>query len=100
MYFYLQYLKVSWYRIVQWFNNTSGQWYTWYNGRWYKGGPDVGHPSVIDQNKRMSVEIDSQNTYILTIKDIHYSDAGKYICKIDTRPEETSISGYVEVVGN
>ena len=99
MYFYLQYLKVSWYHTRLWFNNTSGRWYTWYNGRWYNGGPDVGHPSVIAQNKRMSVEIDSQNTYILTIKDIQKSDAGKYTCKIDTRPEEMSISGYMDVVG-
>ena len=58
------------------------------------------HPVVITQNERLSVRTDSRNTYILTIKDIRESDAGKYICQINTGPPQISISGHINVVGN
>ena len=57
------------------------------------------HPIVITQNERLSVRTDSRNTYILTIKDIKESDAGKYICQINTGPPQISISGHINVVG-
>jgi len=55
------------------------------------------HPHVITHNDRISVNDDSRHTYLLLLKDIKESDAGKYICQINTGPA-ISIGGALNVV--
>ena len=56
------------------------------------------HPHVIIHNDRISVSDDSRFTYLLQLKDIKESDAGKYICQVNTGPP-VSIGGALNVVG-
>ena len=56
------------------------------------------YPHVITQNDRISVSSDHRNTYNLKLRDIRESDAGVYICQINTGPA-ISISGALTVVG-
>lgn len=56
------------------------------------------YPIVVTQNDRMSVSFDNRATYNLKLQNIQESDAGKYICQINTGPV-ISISGTLSVVG-
>ncbi|TRY76709.1 hypothetical protein TCAL_07594 [Tigriopus californicus] len=55
------------------------------------------YPIVVTQNDRMSVSFDNRATYNLKLQNIQESDAGKYICQINTGPV-ISISGTLSVV--
>ncbi len=57
------------------------------------------YPHVIMQNDRISLKHDNRLAYYLKLKDIKESDAGKYICQINTDPA-ISIGGSLNVVGN
>ena len=56
------------------------------------------YPSVITQNDRISVRHDNRYAYSLHLRDIQESDAGKYICQLNTDPA-ISIRGSLNVVG-
>eukprot|EP00095_Tigriopus_kingsejongensis_P001830 maker-scaffold10_size831480-snap-gene-4.14 protein:Tk01830 transcript:maker-scaffold10_size831480-snap-gene-4.14-mRNA-1 annotation:"neurotrimin-like isoform x3" len=55
------------------------------------------YPIVVTQNDRMSVSFDNRATYHLKLQNIQESDAGKYICQINTGPV-ISIGGTLSVV--
>lgn len=56
------------------------------------------YPAVITHNDRISVSYDNRATYHLRLQSVRESDAGKYICQINTGPF-ISISGTLSVVG-
>ena len=56
------------------------------------------YPSVITHNDRISVKHDNRHAYYLHLRDIQESDAGKYICQLNTDPA-ISIGGSLNVVG-
>ena len=54
-------------------------------------------PTVVTKNNRVSVSYDNRATFHLRLHDVQESDAGKYICQINTEPM-MSISGSLSVV--
>ena len=56
------------------------------------------YPNVITQNDRISLKHDNRYAYYLHLRDIQESDAGKYICQLNTDPA-ISIGGGLNVVG-
>ena len=56
------------------------------------------YPNVITQNDRISLKHDNRHAYYLHLRDIQESDAGKYICQLNTDPV-VSIRGSLNVVG-
>ena len=42
----------------------------------------------------------SRDSWFLRIQDVRESDAGKYLCQLNTEPSSVSISGSLSVVGN
>ena len=56
------------------------------------------YPNVITQNDRISLKHDNRHAYYLHLRDIQESDAGKYICQVNTDPA-LSIGGSLNVVG-
>ncbi|CAB4056030.1 HNT [Lepeophtheirus salmonis] len=55
------------------------------------------HPHVITHNNRISVSHDNRETYFLQLKNVKESDAGNYICQLNTGPP-ISIRGALHVV--
>jgi len=55
------------------------------------------YPNVITQNDRISLKHDNRYAYYLHLRDIQESDAGKYICQLNTDPA-ISIGGGLNVV--
>ena len=56
------------------------------------------HPNVIAHNDRISLKHDNRHAYYLHLRNIQESDAGKYICQLNTDPV-VSIRGSLNVVG-
>ncbi|GIY80155.1 uncharacterized protein CDAR_394001 [Caerostris darwini] len=56
------------------------------------------HNSMISENRRITVTSSQHRTYSLHIKNIRESDAGPYMCQVNTVPMFYRI-GYLEVVG-
>ena len=56
------------------------------------------YPTVISHNNRISVRHDNRHAYYLHLRDIQESDAGKYICQLNTDPA-ISVRGSLNVVG-
>ena len=55
------------------------------------------HPNVIAHNDRISLKHDNRHAYYLHLRNIQESDAGKYICQLNTDPV-VSIRGSLNVV--
>jgi len=55
-------------------------------------------PVIVTQNKRVGVSYDSRSTYHLRIQAVQESDAGVYVCQINTA-EVISVRGRLSVVG-
>lgn len=53
---------------------------------------------VITKNHRIGVTHSDHRTWYLHIRDVRESDAGDYMCQINTDPMKSQI-GYLEVVG-
>ena len=53
---------------------------------------------VITRNTRIKVTHDKHRTWYLHIEDVQESDAGRYMCQINTETAKTQF-GYLHVVG-
>ena len=55
-------------------------------------------PDMLAQNERFSSTFDNRDSWFLNIERVQESDAGKYICQLNTE-KPISISGTLSVVG-